>query len=116
MPLYSEFIRERFERCLDLYLAPRARRMRLHVPSPEALLPQLPKPRDLQPFPTTLLLKYLGHVGKVWTGRPGPLCPFMISPAALALTAVVCCRTMPQSACKYPAAGHHSKPAMPERP
>ena len=65
VPLYSEFIKERFERCLDLYLAPRARRMRLHVASPEALLPQLPKPRDLQPFPTTLLLKFLGHVGKV---------------------------------------------------
>ncbi len=65
VPLYSAFIKERFERCLDLYLAPRARQMRLHVPYPEALLPQLPQPRDLQPFPTTLLLKYLGHVGKV---------------------------------------------------
>lgn len=65
MPLYSDFIKERFERCLDLYLAPRARRMRLHVPSPEALLPQLPKPQDLQPFPTTLMLKFLGHTGKV---------------------------------------------------
>lgn len=39
--------------------------MRLHVPSPEALLPQLPKPQDLQPFPTTLMLKFLGHTGKV---------------------------------------------------
>ncbi|KAK9831813.1 hypothetical protein WJX74_010419 [Apatococcus lobatus] len=70
VPLYSDFIKERFERCLDLYLAPRARRMRLHIPSPEALLPQLPKPRDLQPFPTTILLKFLGHTGKVRSVAP----------------------------------------------
>ena len=32
---------------------------------PEALVPKLPKPRDLQPFPTILSLKYLGHTGQV---------------------------------------------------
>jgi hypothetical protein len=31
VPLYSDFIKERFERCLDLYLCPRVRRKR--VPS-----------------------------------------------------------------------------------
>lgn len=29
------------------------------------LLPDLPKPKDLQPFPTILYLKYRGHNGKV---------------------------------------------------
>uniref|UniRef100_A0A8C9U114 Ribosome biogenesis protein BOP1 n=1 Tax=Scleropages formosus TaxID=113540 RepID=A0A8C9U114_SCLFO len=51
VPAYSRFIHERFERCLDLYLCPRQRKMRVNV-DPEDLIPKLPKPRDLQPFPT----------------------------------------------------------------
>ena len=47
VPMYERFINERFERCLDLYLAPRARKMRLTI-QPEDLVPQLPKPQDLQ--------------------------------------------------------------------
>ena len=51
VPAWDTFIRERFERCLDLYLAPRQRKMRLTI-QPEDLVPNLPKPQDLQPFPT----------------------------------------------------------------
>ena len=61
VPAYSDFIKERFERCLDLYLCPRTRRKRLFVPDAKALVPKLPKPRDLQPFPTSLALRFLGH-------------------------------------------------------
>lgn len=32
VPLYSDFVRERFERCLDLYLCPRIRRRRVKAP------------------------------------------------------------------------------------
>ncbi|GLC45419.1 Ribosome bioproteinsis protein 1 [Pleodorina starrii] len=64
VPAYADFIKERFERCLDLYLCPRIRRKRLDV-KPEALVPQLPRPRDLQPFPTSLAVVYEGHVGAV---------------------------------------------------
>lgn len=53
VPGYENFIKERFERCLDMYLAPRQRKMRVQV-DPQDLIPKLPKPRDLQPFPTTL--------------------------------------------------------------
>ncbi|XP_068953138.1 ribosome biogenesis protein BOP1 isoform X2 [Petaurus breviceps papuanus] len=60
VPAYSRFIHERFERCLDLYLCPRQRKMRVNV-DPEDLIPKLPKPRDLQPFPTTQSLVYRGH-------------------------------------------------------
>ncbi|NXI96720.1 BOP1 protein, partial [Psophia crepitans] len=60
VPAYSRFIHERFERCLDLYLCPRQRKMRVNV-DPEDLIPKLPKPRDLQPFPTTQALVYRGH-------------------------------------------------------
>ncbi|NXH58905.1 BOP1 protein, partial [Rhabdornis inornatus] len=55
VPAYSRFIHERFERCLDLYLCPRQRKMRVNV-DPEDLIPKLPRPRDLQPFPTTQAL------------------------------------------------------------
>ena len=67
VPAYADFIKERFERCLDLYLCPRTRRKRLFVPDAKALVPKLPKPRDLQPFPTTLALRYLGHKAAVST-------------------------------------------------
>ena len=32
---------------------------------PESLLPKLPNPRELQPFPTTQAVVYSGHLGKV---------------------------------------------------
>ncbi|KAG0345940.1 Ribosome biogenesis protein erb1 [Podila humilis] len=64
VPGYGQFIQERFERCLDLYLAPRVRKNRLNI-DPESLIPKLPSPRDLQPFPTRLAVEYLGHEGRV---------------------------------------------------
>lgn len=60
VPAYGRFIHERFERCLDLYLCPRQRKMRVNV-DPEDLIPKLPRPRDLQPFPTCQALVYRGH-------------------------------------------------------
>ncbi|TEA37909.1 hypothetical protein DBR06_SOUSAS1410158, partial [Sousa chinensis] len=60
VPAYGRFIQERFERCLDLYLCPRQRKMRVNV-DPEDLIPRLPRPRDLQPFPTCQALVYRGH-------------------------------------------------------
>ena len=82
MPAYASFINERFERCLDLYLCPRTRKKRLDI-DPESLVPRLPKPADLQPFPTTLLLRYIGHTGRV--SRDDMLC--MTDVLALALLA-----------------------------
>ena len=64
VPMYASFIKERFERCLDLYLCPRSKKKRINV-DPQSLVPKLPKPQDLQPFPTTLLLCYTGHTSKV---------------------------------------------------
>ena len=64
VPMYSSFIKERFERCLDLYLCPRSKKKRINV-DPQSLVPKLPKPQDLQPFPTTLLLRYTGHTARV---------------------------------------------------
>lgn len=66
VPGYDTFVKERFERCLDLYLAPRVRRNKLNI-DPESLLPKLPSPQDLRPFPTTTATVYRGHVGRVRT-------------------------------------------------
>lgn len=50
VPGWSQFVKEKFERCLDLYLAPRVRRTKLNI-DPESLLPKLPDPDELRPFP-----------------------------------------------------------------
>ncbi|KAA0146357.1 hypothetical protein FNF29_08089 [Cafeteria roenbergensis] len=65
VPAYAPLLRERFERCLDLYLAPRRVRQRLNVSDVASLLPKLPDPRELRPFPTTAAVTYEGHTGRV---------------------------------------------------
>lgn len=60
VPAYPRFVNERFERCLDLYLCPRQQKTRMNI-NPEDLIPKLPKPKDLQPFPTQLAIIYKGH-------------------------------------------------------
>lgn len=64
VPGYDRFIKEKFERCLDLYLAPRIRRSKLNI-DPESLLPKLPSPEELRPFPTTCATIFQGHEGRV---------------------------------------------------
>jgi len=64
VPSYPEFIVERFSRCLDLYLVPRALRNRMNV-DPDSLLPKLPSPKELRPFPTHVAVAYEGHQGLV---------------------------------------------------
>ncbi|KAJ6257254.1 Ribosome biogenesis protein ERB1 [Drechslerella dactyloides] len=64
VPGYNGSTNERFERCLDLYLAPRVRRNKLNI-DPASLLPSLPNPNDLKPFPTTCATVYRGHEGRV---------------------------------------------------
>lgn len=64
VPGYSRFIQERFERCLDLYLCPRMIKKRVDI-DPESLIPKLPSPKDLKPFPTKLSVVYTGHAARV---------------------------------------------------
>lgn len=64
VPGYDKFLKEKFERCLDLYLAPRVRRSKLNI-DPESLLPKLPSPEELRPFPTTCATVFRGHEGRV---------------------------------------------------
>ena len=56
---YENFVKERFERCLDLYLCPRKMKRRLNI-DPETLVPRLPKPSELRPYPNNLCIQFLG--------------------------------------------------------
>ncbi|KAJ1724245.1 Ribosome biogenesis protein erb1 [Coemansia erecta] len=64
VPGYERFVDERFGRCLDLYLAPRMLRKKSALNADE-LMPRLPDPRDLRPFPAAEALAYVGHSGRV---------------------------------------------------
>ncbi|KAI3752691.1 hypothetical protein L2E82_24727 [Cichorium intybus] len=64
VPAYEKSVRETFDRCLDLYLCPRARKKRINI-DPESLKPKLPSRKDLKPYPTTCYLEYKGHNGPV---------------------------------------------------
>jgi ribosome biogenesis protein ERB1 len=57
VPGYQALVQEKFERCLDLYLAPRTRRVKLNI-DPESLVPKLPAPRELRPFPVASSVQY----------------------------------------------------------
>ncbi len=64
IPAYGRFVNERFERCLDLYLCPRTKRTRLNI-DPESLVPKLPKPSELRPFPTEISVVFKGHDARI---------------------------------------------------
>ncbi|KXT04318.1 hypothetical protein AC578_7978 [Pseudocercospora eumusae] len=71
VPGYATLVKEKFERCLDLYLAPRVRRSKLNI-DPESLLPKLPDPSELKPFPTNCTKTLVGHEGRVRTVAVSP--------------------------------------------
>jgi ribosome biogenesis protein ERB1 len=62
--VYTDLIKERFERCLDLYLAPRVKKRKVHV-DPDSLLPELPPPSSLKPFPSFANVYYSGHKHRI---------------------------------------------------
>ncbi|KAF2472294.1 ribosome biogenesis protein erb1 [Lindgomyces ingoldianus] len=78
VPGYERFVKEKFERCLDLYLAPRVRRNKLNI-DPELLLPKLPSPDELKPFPTTCAVVFRGHEGRVRSVSVDPQGTFLAS-------------------------------------
>ncbi|EDV27649.1 uncharacterized protein TRIADDRAFT_20780, partial [Trichoplax adhaerens] len=78
VPAYNKFIQERFERCLDLYLCPRQKKDRIQI-DPDELLPKLPKPADLQPFPSSERIVYKGHTSIVRSISLSPSGRWMVS-------------------------------------
>jgi len=66
VPAYAAFVKERFERCLDLYLCPaKVRRRKKKTVDLQSLVPDLPHPRELRPFPEEEMLLFEGHEGRV---------------------------------------------------
>ena len=63
---YSGFTRERFERCLDLYLCPRSNRNKLKM-IPDDLLLNIPSRETLKPYPEILSQDYHSPAEKVNT-------------------------------------------------
>lgn len=59
IPQYENYILERYQRCLDLFMVPRKKNKYagLNMKSSE-LLPELPKLSDLKPFPSKTLIHY----------------------------------------------------------
>lgn len=64
VPFYNHTIQDRYQRCLDLAFFPRKQRTRLVV-DPSKLLPELPDPKDLRPYPERLSFLYKGHTATV---------------------------------------------------
>jgi ribosome biogenesis protein ERB1 len=64
VPAYDRFIKERFNRQLDLYLAPRIQRTKLNI-DPNSLIPKLPSPNSLRPFPSYRSLRFSHDKGRV---------------------------------------------------
>jgi len=63
VPAYDHFIHERFHRQLDLYLAPRVQRVKLNM-DPKSLIPKLPSPSTLKPFPNYKSLSFTHSEGR----------------------------------------------------
>ncbi|KAF8485024.1 BOP1NT-domain-containing protein [Russula ochroleuca] len=64
VPAYDQIIQERFGRQLDLYLAPRIQRTKLNI-DPNSLIPKLPSPNTLRPFPSYKSLGFAHVRGRV---------------------------------------------------
>lgn len=79
VPQYENLIREHFERCLDLYLCPRLLRKKAAIADPSKLIPELPSPDDLKPFPTRVSLDFVFHKSTVRTIAVSPNGLFLAS-------------------------------------
>ena len=81
VPLYDDLIKERFDRCLDLYLCPRSNKQKLDI-DPDSLLPKLPKPSELRPFPERLSFSFNGHCGRVYSVSVSPSGEWLLTASA----------------------------------
>ena len=64
IPRYDNLIEEELERCCDLFLSARTIRKKLDLKEND-ILPDLPKPEELRPFPTKECMTYKGHESSI---------------------------------------------------
>ena len=79
VPLYEDLIKEHFERCLDLYMCPRMTKKKMNITDPNTLLPELPSPNDLRPFPIDTSITYKFHTTCVRCIAVSPCGKFLAS-------------------------------------
>lgn len=60
VPLYQNLIKENFERLLDLYICPRVQKKKINIAA-SSLIPDMPNPSELKPFPSKIAVEYKGH-------------------------------------------------------
>ena len=78
VPAFDQFIQQRFSRQLDLYLAPRIQRRKLNI-DPNSLIPKLPSPNTLRPFPNYKSLKFAHVRGRVRSVSVSPNGAWVVS-------------------------------------
>ena len=64
IPRYDNLIEEELERCCDLFLSARTIRKKMDI-NENDILPDLPKPEELRPFPTKECIVYKGHESSI---------------------------------------------------
>ena len=64
IPRYDNLIEEELERCCDLFLSARTISKKLDLKEND-VLPDLPKPEELRPFPTKECMVYKGHESSI---------------------------------------------------
>ena len=75
---YDKAVLERYERCCDLFLAPREQIPKRPETSAE-LLPEIPDVEELKPFPTAEAVRFVGHTGRVRCAELSPDGSIMVS-------------------------------------
>ena len=78
IPAYDKILDENFERCCDLFMSARVVRKKLDI-NEEDLMPQLPKPEELRPFPTKESVVYKGHDSSIKAIAVDPNGKFLVS-------------------------------------
>lgn len=78
IPAYDKLLDENFERCCDLFMSARVVRKKLDI-NEEDLMPQLPKPEELKPFPTKECVVYKGHESSIKAIAVDPKGKFLVS-------------------------------------
>jgi ribosome biogenesis protein ERB1 len=78
IPAYDKILDENFERCCDLFMSARYIRKKIDI-NEEELLPQLPKPEELKPFPTKECVVYKGHESSIRAIAVDPRGKFLVS-------------------------------------
>jgi len=79
VPLYANLIKENFERCLDLYMSARVMKKKVNIKDLSSLIPELPSPSELKPFPQKLSLEYSFHKTQVRSISVSPCGQYLAS-------------------------------------